>query len=86
MLGQAGTSRWRTRPWKVGYVVRRRPVTLEISRILLMTTRGEDVLTNESDVELLHVVAFVVFFPFSAIYLAARWLVNRQKDLTRSGS
>jgi hypothetical protein len=39
---------------------------------------------SDGDNELLLAVAFVVFFPFSAIFLVARWLVRRQKEITRS--
>lgn len=35
---------------------------------------------NDSDRQLLYVVAFVVFFPLSAIFLAARWFIRRAKE------
>ena len=34
---------------------------------------------RESDRELLYVVAFVVFFPWSLIYLIGRWLIRKAK-------
>lgn len=34
---------------------------------------------NDSDRLLLYVVAFVVFFPWSAIFLGARWVIRRAK-------
>jgi hypothetical protein len=38
----------------------------------------------DGDRELLMIVAFIVFFPFSALFLIARWLIHRQKEITRS--
>ncbi|MDP9067943.1 MAG: hypothetical protein M3N53_06320 [Actinomycetota bacterium] len=35
------------------------------------------------DVELIYILAFVVFFPFSLVYVAARWVIRRQKELAR---
>ena len=32
---------------------------------------------------LLHLVVFVVFFPFSAIVLAAAWVIRKTKDRVR---
>ena len=40
----------------------------------------------DGDRELLMILAFVVFFPFSAIFVVARWLIRRRKTLTQSMS
>lgn len=54
-----------------------------MATLLVMATGDSHLASYERDRQLLYIVAFVVFFPFSAIYLIARWLVRRQKDQTR---
>jgi hypothetical protein len=51
---------------------------------LASSTKGARV--ADGDRELLMILAFVVFFPFSAIFLVARWLIRRRKTLTQSMS
>ena len=38
---------------------------------------------DDDDRYLLHLVAFVVFFPFSAIVIAAAWVIRKTKDRVR---
>ncbi len=47
-----------------------------------MSTRDDRL--HESDIELMKAGLFVMFLPFSAGYLAARWVVRRAKEVARS--
>ena len=35
---------------------------------------------GDGDEDLLYLVAFVVFFPLSLIYLIGRWIIRKAKD------
>lgn len=38
---------------------------------------------DADDASLVRILLFVVFFPFSAVYAAAAFVIRRQKKLTR---